>query len=257
MKKIDLMLNAITHGVISNIQSMLDDGFNPKIYRSKPLQHTISLCKEHVHLYDVYTKDKRTVDHLINIGIILVNYGADINRTCKDNCDTLLSLCAYVKRNDVIRYFINNDFDLNWDKNVYPALEDAAYLDNNTEIVNELINYAHSKTDLTKTSLLLSMANKNQPEACQKLLDLGLPINIQDEYGKTPLMLAAENHHAETVALLLKNNADYTIKTKHDVTALELCVSGGLCEEIIKTFIENDRLISTINTDDQESVFKF
>lgn len=66
------------------------------------------------------------------------------------------------------------------------------------------------------------------------LLDSGAEVNAMTHVGITPLMNAVEADNTGAVKLLLSRGADPTIKNFQGKRALDLAVSGGKNEEIIK-----------------------
>lgn len=98
----------------------------------------------------------------------------------------------------------------------------------------------------------------NYPEALQYLLELGLDPNQQNEFGKTPLMYAAQSNQLESVAILLNKKADPNLSTiipqdtcyytlsKSGMRALHYAVRYA-SSELIKLLIENgaDPIVTT------------
>lgn len=80
--------------------------------------------------------------------------------------------------------------------------------------------------DVSKLTVLL----KNSPE---------IDVNERDEYGYTPLHLGCDRGNIEIVKLLLKKNADKSIKDPDDFTALELARIVGHDE--IEELLTNDK----------------
>ena len=64
----------------------------------------------------------------------------------------------------------------------------------------------------------------------------GADINVQDIYGKTPLLLALSVYNGDTsiIEFLLDNNADTTIATNGGVTPLKFSKVKGIPVEIVK-----------------------
>ncbi len=63
-----------------------------------------------------------------------------------------------------------------------------------------------------------------------KALSSKANINSTNGWGKTALMLAAENGHAEVVSFLLQVKADPTVKTRLGRTAKDLALKNGHTE---------------------------
>lgn len=66
---------------------------------------------------------------------------------------------------------------------------------------------------------------KNDVETVSRLLSSGISVDILDEYGRTPLMTAAEYGREEIVRLLLDHGADVNARSENGVTPL-LYASG-------------------------------
>lgn len=104
----------------------------------------------------------------------------------------------------------------------------------------------------------LLVAAIGYPEALRYLLEQGLDPNQQNEFGKTPLMYAAQNNQLESVALLLSKKADPNLSTiipqdtcnytlsKSGMRALHYAVRYA-SPEVIKLLIENgaDPIVTT------------
>jgi len=83
---------------------------------------------------------------------------------------------------------------------------------------------------------ILTAAKKGQTALVRSLLEHKAPIEARNRDGRTPLMLAAEHGHADTVALLLSRGADPAARDKQGWTAwaLALFSSGAARERILK-----------------------
>lgn len=78
--------------------------------------------------------------------------------------------------------------------------------------------------------LLARNVEKARHFSVQSLIDQGADINFQDEYGNTPLIIAAHNGLMSIVEELVKNNADQGIKDKQGCTALMAANLNGKTE---------------------------
>ena len=61
-------------------------------------------------------------------------------------------------------------------------------------------------------------------ERVSSLLELGVPVDFQDEYGRTALMSASQEGHIGVVRLLLKARANVNLQDKLGWTALSEAV---------------------------------
>ncbi|KAK1764670.1 hypothetical protein QBC33DRAFT_546789 [Phialemonium atrogriseum] len=86
---------------------------------------------------------------------------------------------------------------------------------------------------------------KNRHEAIVKLLlEKGADIETKDEYGRTPLSLAARNGHEAMVKLLLEKGADTETKDKYGQTPLSWAAMNGH-EAVVKLLLEKGADIET------------
>jgi len=64
--------------------------------------------------------------------------------------------------------------------------------------------------------LALHFAREGMTDELAGFVDHGLPVDIEDGDGNTPLMLAAYHGHAATVAMLLERRADVDRRNHRD-----------------------------------------
>ena len=88
---------------------------------------------------------------------------------------------------------------------------------NDLKIFKLLLKYG-GKYEFDNSFILCSLGL--QIEAVEYLLDLGLNINYQDEFGETILMRAAEDQKSDCFYLLTKRGADLNIRDKWGRTVL-------------------------------------
>lgn len=74
---------------------------------------------------------------------------------------------------------------------------------------------------------LLAAADSGNLDKVKSLLEMGLPVDVRDQHGWTPLMLAALQGHDKTVALLLEQGADIEAQDINGTTALMAAASSG------------------------------
>jgi ankyrin repeat protein len=80
---------------------------------------------------------------------------------------------------------------------------------------------------------LLDSAERGDSERLIQLVEKEPEIDAQDEFGRTPLMLAALNGHIDVVRLLLENGANPAIEAKFGATALSFAETKGY-EDIVE-----------------------
>lgn len=100
--------------------------------------------------------------------------------------------------------------------------------------------------------------NGNKIELLNKLIELKVDLNITDQYGNTPLKLAAEAGHEKIVAILLENGADPNIQSKKGNTALHGVSSAPTGDDLHKAKRIAEKLIEfganpTLKNNDKET----
>lgn len=107
--------------------------------------------------------------------------------------------------------------------------EAREYIKNNEIDIN--------KQTIDGSSYLHCAVEANLLSMVELLLDMGADINIQDVYGKTPVMLALGRDRTEgkqIVQYLLDRGADASIPTYGGIEAKEFATRIGLSESIIQ-----------------------
>lgn len=74
--------------------------------------------------------------------------------------------------------------------------------------------------DASAPITLLQASEVNNAKRVQKLLKSGADVNVQNDIGATPLMLAAANNSVDAARLLIAEGADIDAKDMHGGTAL-------------------------------------
>lgn len=74
---------------------------------------------------------------------------------------------------------------------------------------------------------ILEYAYWGDLEAVRTWVWKGEPLEVTDELGNTPLILAAVQGHATCITALLEGGADLTARTNFGDTALTLAAKGG------------------------------
>ncbi|CAG2229252.1 unnamed protein product [Mytilus edulis] len=123
------------------------------------------------------------------------------------------------------------------DENIFNQKSDEIY------ILSTEINCTPEKTeDLLKivlslsekeSSPLLTVANQGFNFLVNSLIDIGLTVNVRDEIGRSPLFLATDSNHAETVDLLLNKSDNPDLCNNKQVSPLHMaCLNENI--EIVK-----------------------
>ena len=81
-----------------------------------------------------------------------------------------------------------------------------------------------------KNEDLIPMVSTRQIEGVELLIKNGANVNVQDQYGRTPLMIAASNYDTKMIKMLLANYADANIKDNSGSTVLIQAVVLGHME---------------------------
>ena len=98
-------------------------------------------------------------------------------------------------------------------------------VENSIDILNLLLDTPGIDINLRgpRNNTALSWAAAySRSRIIKKLLDAGAYINHINDDGNSPLMMAAAQGNALTVMMLLKNNADTTIRNKYNKCALDI-----------------------------------
>lgn len=86
---------------------------------------------------------------------------------------------------------------------------------------------------LTLTELAMGCARRGDSETLLKLIDQGMPVNLQDAAGNTALMLAAYSGHAGTVEALIGSGADVDLRNARDQSPIAGALFKGE-DEIVR-----------------------
>jgi ankyrin repeat protein len=146
----------------------------------------------------------------------LILHGADIHARMSSGT-TSLHEAVYSDLFEIVQMLIASQVDVNTKDSRYglTPLHLAAW-NNNAKIVKELLKHGAQVNAVNtegRTSLHYAFGHiDNNIEIIQILLEYGAHINAQDKDGNTPLHLAVLYGSLEAVEILIKNNADVTIK---------------------------------------------
>jgi hypothetical protein len=80
--------------------------------------------------------------------------------------------------------------------------------------------------------LSMHFAREGMTEELAGFLDHGLPADVQDEDGNTPLMLAAYHGHAGTVRMLVEHGADVDRRNNRDQSPVAGAIFKGEVEVV-------------------------
>jgi serine/threonine-protein phosphatase 6 regulatory ankyrin repeat subunit B len=101
--------------------------------------------------------------------------------------------------------------------------------------------------------LIVAIAN-GKNDVVKALIDKGADVNLTDNTGLTPLMIAAEKGHLTTVqALLSTPGIDIDDKTTDGVTALYFAAINGK-EDVVKALIDKGADVNLTDNDGQTPI---
>lgn len=227
----ELVVQLLSQGANINWQDKLGDtALKNAVYRHQP--DIIKLLLE--HSADINIKDYKGWTPLRaaifadnpNIVKLLLDYGADVNT--KDN-DGLTPLRAAISQNraNMVKLLLEHgahgaDANINIkDHREWTPVRDAVY--------------------------------RNRPDIVKLLLDHDADVNIKDNNGLTPLMIAAtmppiiatftKSHRLEIAKLLLDAGANRFLKNKDGKTAIDIAIKNKFTEiaDLIRNFKETPR----------------
>lgn len=112
---------------------------------------------------------------------------------------------------------------------------------NQLDVIQQLITAGNAKVNQAdkygKTALMWAIGkdknSKTAPEwlhnrkTIQFLIEAGSDINMHDEHGWTPLMIAVQNNRADIVEILLEKGAKLSLENDQGLTALMLAIDSG------------------------------
>lgn len=78
--------------------------------------------------------------------------------------------------------------------------------------------------DVDDYCILINAVENGDSTTVRVLINNGMDVNDWDEYGTTPLMIAASNGHTDIVRLLLNAGADVNVQSEYGYTALILAL---------------------------------
>ena len=170
---------------------------------------------------------------------ILLKHGASVN---KQDYYFHSPLSVAVSKNNLhlVTYLIENGADVNAATQHGISLTEVALSQGYGDIVSVLRNAQSSKSErpsvlylkldsVSAQTELFKICNTGQgshKQVCE-LLRAGANVNATDNFGKTPLIVAAQNNCQQCVQWLLQENANIFIRNNKSYTALGYAVING------------------------------
>ena len=122
----------------------------------------------------------------------------------------------------------------------------SAMSDESGDLEGTLKSLSEGKID-PKGQALLFAVSKGQKKMVEILIKNQTDINVKDSQGRTPLIIAAINHHHDIIKVLLDNKADTNVKDNNGVTALgHATIIGHM--ETFNSLVNSDSDKSSIKT---------
>ncbi|KAL3664213.1 hypothetical protein V7S43_010542 [Phytophthora oleae] len=104
---------------------------------------------------------------------------------------------------------------------------------------DEASSYAiEDQFDNSFTIALIVSCREGQIDAVRDLIDYGVPVNLQDQAGNSPLSYAATNGHVEIVILLIDRGALVDLEDINAWTPL-MSASGLGFEDVVVSLLRN------------------
>ena len=85
--------------------------------------------------------------------------------------------------------------------------------------------------------LAMHFAREGMTKELSGFVEHGLPADVQDEDGNTPLMLAAYHGHAATVRMLVEHGADVDLRNSRDQSPVAGAIFKGE-DEVVRVLVD-------------------
>ncbi|XP_055849071.1 transient receptor potential channel pyrexia isoform X2 [Episyrphus balteatus] len=227
---------AIDRNAVECVETLLKYGANPntpQVYTETPLHTACALG------------NKKCVE-------LLLAHGADVRPQFGEGKLTALHLAAENDYVECVRILLEHGADVNCRNAGYQTPLHLACLSQSVETVEMLIKYganvnAHYRDG--RTALHAAIVKQSRClDCCVALLRAGADVNKADNYGYTPLHIAALNEFSQCVYTFIENGADITARTDGNVSALSFIVRRT--PDVIPKLISN--LDASIKVNDHE-----
>lgn len=173
----------------------------------------------------------------INIAKKLIKKGANINIADKYG-ETILDLATSVGDIYFVELLLQNGVDLNIGNPLGNAISEGRF-----EFVKLFVEHGadiHKKYTYSSYAIYdASLYYEKNSEILYYLLEKGVDVNVQNNYGDTPLLQASFEGYFELVRILLNNGADPRIKNTANKDAIDLAKT----DEIKKYILDFEKII--------------
>ena len=163
---------------------------------------------------------KSNIDDIKNI------FKQDISVETKDEYDeTPLVKAVYAQNKEIVEYLVSKDADM-YATNLSGETTMMICAKNGFLEISEILlkkGYDLNKSVPSTRQSVLSLATwTNQSSMVSWLLKRGADVNVEDDQGWTPLMVASYSGFTSIVKELLKHDANTAVKNKKGLTAFDL-----------------------------------
>merc|ERR1712146_809154 len=94
---------------------------------------------------------------------------------------------------------------------------------------------------------IYSLCRHNKYREIESLLEKGAPVDATDEFGNTPLVIAAQNGYKRMTKLLLRHNADINAQNNRGNTPLHFSYAYGF--KVLAEYLKEKGADDTIRND--------
>ncbi|XP_059610570.1 transient receptor potential channel pyrexia [Phlebotomus argentipes] len=227
---------AVERNIVHCVQILLQYGANPntpQVYTETPLHVAASLG------YDRCIK-------------LLLDHGADVRSQFGKRRLTALHLAAEDDYMECVRLLLDAGAKIDVRNHLDQTPLILACLGQSTSTLEILIKRGadvHTVYKDGRTALHAAIVKDNKSWDCAKmLLRAGVDVNRPDNYGYTPVHLAALNEFSSCVHMLIEHGADITARTNGGVSALSFIVRRT--PEVIPKYIS--KFDSSIKVNEHE-----
>ena len=149
----------------------------------------------------------------------IIDHGADVNATDKDNCTALMLACTN-RHVGAIHVLLKAGSDTN---------------------IADVRGY---------TCLMNAVDGDCSEEMLETLIDHGAGVNATDKHSRTALIWACTRKHVDAIYVLLKAGSDTNIADENGVTCLMFAVDGDCSSEVLQAIIDH---VADVNAIDENS----